>query len=551
MNNNAPRPHITYTSIAEHIKNINETLVDIVDSEVVKFVGEAEAIYDVLDFLIYIIEKEKAGHQYEMVYTEPNANVVRFGISDQAYKGQLPEAQEKLALIIQVREYFEVLKGIQPKVLKKECVYIPVLRSSRNLINSAGNIEGSQIFESTIRQQYFEKEKLQNVIIHTGQASYNKIASAKSGKTEQRKDFAEFEKFIGMNFFQSANVEITPYSGGSHPEITISLPQEMQDVPIHDLGDGVQSIINLFFPIFTAQEGAWVFIDEPELNLHPGFQNLFVRTLLENEFLAKKKLKYFLNSHSNHILSELLLGGTQKSEIFVFHKRNETSSNIKAFRGFETSTLELLGVLNTSNLISNCSVWVEGITDRIYLRAFLTAFLKNRSGFHPIEGLNYAFIEYGGKNLIHYMFEENREVTLPGDSIKAFFINSKIFLLADTDANKEEQHKKFNKLSSKNFIYHQTNVPEIENLLPKNVLLQFLIKELKISNEQAAEILLEPYDDLKLGNYFKKGFNAFKIEKVITSNTGGTLSSYYKSKLAEFVLQSVQNGTITWQMLEV
>lgn len=407
QNNNAPRQNVTYTLIAEHIKKINETLVEIIDAEVVKFTGEVEAVYDFLDFLVYIIEKEKAGHQYGVRYSESNANIVRFSISDQAYKRQLPEAQEKIALIIQVKEYFEILKGLQPKVLNKGCVYIPVLRSSRNLINSSGKVEGSQIFETTILQQYFRTDKLQKVIIHTGQNNYTKIASAKNGKTDQRNNFAEFEKFIGVSFFQSADIVVTAYSEGSHPEITISLPGEMEDVPIHDLGDGVQGILNLFFPIFTAEEGAWIFIDEPELNLHPGFQNLFVRTLLENEFLAKKKLRYFLNSHSNHILSELLLGGTKKSEIFVFHKRNQMSSNIKAFQGFETSTLELLGVLNTSNLISNCSVWVEGITDRIYLRAFLTAFLKNKSGLHPIEGLNYTFIEYGGKNLVHYMFEED------------------------------------------------------------------------------------------------------------------------------------------------
>lgn len=139
---------------------------------------------------------------------------------------------------------------------------------------------------------------------------------------------------------------------------------------------------------------------------------------------------------------------------------------------------------------------------------------------------------------------------MPGDSIKAFFINSKIFLLADTDTNKDEQHEKFNKLNSKNFIYHQTIFPEIENLLPKYILIQFLTEELKLTEDQATQILLEPHDNLKLGNYLKKGFEVLGIKKEIAAKTGGTLSSYYKSKLAEFVLQDVQNGTITWQTLE-
>lgn len=118
---------------------------------------------------------------------------------------------------------------------------------------------------------------------------------------------------------------------------------------------------------------------------------------------------------------------------------------------------------------------MEGITDRFYVRAFLYAFLNSLpdSGFHPNEGFDFSFIEYAGKNLVHYDFDELSE-----RNISSYFINSNVFILADSDFD-EQKHKKYNKIKRTNFVYMQTNLPEIENLLPGEVLMSFLLEELK------------------------------------------------------------------------
>jgi hypothetical protein len=239
------------------------------------------------------------------------------------------------------------------------------------------------------------------------------------------------------------------------------------------------------------------------------------------------------------------LAGSENAEIFVFSKRDKDSSTIKPFSGYEATTLELLGVLNTSTLLSNCSVWVEGVTDRLYLRAYLTAYLKSGQPFNPIEGLNYTFIEYGGNNLVHYLFEDNTDPAAIDAGIKAYFINNKIFLLSDKDFDKDEKHQFYKKLATKNFQYMHTQHAEIENLLPPEILAAFLTDKLNVPADIAKEITKYSYKSTRLGKFLTGQFTKHQINRKVAA-ASGTLTTGYKSMLAEYVLNGVQSGKITW-----
>jgi hypothetical protein len=552
------RPAVLYVTFISYLERIlNEIPALATEKDIYALKEHIKKLYSLIDLFVYVYsisadDGDITQNNNYQLWDEHNASSIDFVIPDRDNRGKIQDLEFKLDLFLSIRILARRYTSIDAEILSNHGIYIPVLRSSRNLLNEKGELLKTPVFTSTINFQYFNSaQPPTGITVHTGQEHYELIDKAKRGKKAEREDFAEFESFIGKSFYNSSKIEIIAHNGSAHPTIIVSLPDEKPDVPIHDLGDGVQAIINLFFPIFTAANGSWIYIDEPELNLHPGFQNLFIRTLLENEFLKTKGLKYFVNSHSNHILSEVLLGGVQQSEIYVFERKNQVSTTIRTFEGYENATLDLLGVMNTSTLVSNCSVWVEGVTDRIYLRAFLTAFLHTQTeSYQPIEGLNYAFIEYGGKNLVHYIFEGNNNSKGDKDGIKAFFLNRRTFLLADTDTNKELQHEGYDLLNTSHFHYRQTVLPEIENLLPKTVLALFLENKLHIKKEQVAEILKGSYEKVKLGKYFEERFTILDKPVVIAAKTGGTLSSYYKSSLAEFVLQGVQGGTITWALLE-
>ncbi|MHA4896229.1 AAA family ATPase [Pedobacter sp. PWIIR3] len=510
--------------------------------------------YDIVDLLDYVYELAAGGVDITAITNngrleEGNANSISFSIPDRDEFNKIANLQFKSKIIADLKELLGRYLTLKTQILKPKCIYIPVLRSSRNLLNANRTINEENLFRSTVNYQYFGAHKAPgHITVHTGQDHYELIDKAKRGKTHKRRDFDEFEAFIGRSFFQSKDIEIIAYNDDGERDIIVNLPGERPDVAIHDLGDGVQAIINIFFPIFTAAECSWIFIDEPELNMHPGFQNLMIRTLAENSFLKQKNLRYFINSHSNHILSEMLLGNKSQSEIFVFHRRDEYSSTVRSFEGFENATLDLLGVLNTSTLISNCSIWVEGITDRIYLRAYLTAFLKDRTDFLPIEGLNYSFIEYGGKNIVHYLFEDTMQPGLGTDPINAWFINSRIFLLADTDKGKEKLHEEREARQTQRFVYEQTRLTEIENIVPNAVLSSYLTDKLGIPHALSLEVMKNKKEYIGLGKYLQGRFDKLGIQRKI-STPSGTLKNDYKSSLAEYVLMQVQKGSLTWREL--
>jgi hypothetical protein len=84
-------------------------------------------------------------------------------------------------------------------------------------------------------------------------------------------------------------------------------------------------------------------------------------------------------------------------------------------------------VRNSSIFLSNCTIWIEGICDRLYINKFLEISQEYKLGDrYDIdrlkEDLHFSYIEYGGANIVHYSFdnEKNRK------KIKASQISSKI-----------------------------------------------------------------------------------------------------------------------------
>jgi len=432
----------------------------------------------------------------------------------------------------------DLSENISFESLNPNIIYIPVLRTSKTLAGISGDI-----FQDTIKQQM---PKLNiKVVIHTGLSLNDKILKSRNGTKEDFFNFLEFERFIGNTFFDGEDINIIAQFGGK--EIKISLPGERPNVSFNDLGDGVSGIINLLYPIFTAYDDSWVFIEEPENNLHPAFQNIFVKTLAENEFLKKKNLKIFINTHSNHILVNSYLS-PEDINVMVFSKRDQDTTSIASFSDDKKSTLDLLGVLNTSVLISNCLIWVEGITDRLYVKAFLKAYLDSLKNKDQVirEGLDYCFIEYGGSSIVHYDFNETGENTMSSD-IEAFYSNNRILVLADHD-NSEGKSIHFSKFKNKHFVYLDTGLPEIENILPNEILIDFL-RGLGISETQIKTIDFSLVLTKKLGEVFKEVKKNGKLLK-IQAEFGGTLASSYKKKLAEFVFRKVLDGSYQWEKLK-
>lgn len=421
-------------------------------------------------------------------------------------------------------------------------IYIPTLRSLTRNSNFS-----SDTFNTVVLENYnIEKNAF------TGLKLYDELSQKKGSPIAERRKVQEFEKFLSNTFFESNKVEIT---ASSVKPATILLSIEDLEYPIYDIGDGIQMLIILLFPIFTSNENTWFFIEEPETHLHPGLQRVFIETLLNDEYLKNKNHRYFFTTHSNHFLDLSLV--TDDVSIFQFQKESQEKFNIKSVKP-NKETLDLLGVNNSSVLMANSSIWVEGPTDRKYISRFLKLFCENKKHQYLKEDIDFAFFEYGGNLIEHYLFDKDFEEIFTEEEVRekinSFALSNKIYLLADNDnadGKKLERRQKLEQISSQgaNFKYQNTNYREIENLLPVKVIKDFLLELVNISEKDNLEGIIfkrEDYITIGLGKYIEDLFKKNKIKDFKKfKDDSGTLKSSYKTKLSEFVV----NGNYTYQDL--
>ena len=298
------------------------------------------------------------------------------------------------------------------------------------------------------------------------------------------------------------------------------------------------------YTIYSANENSWIFIEEPELNLHPGLQRVFMEQLSKSSVVKDKKLKIFFTTHSNHLL-DLSIELDLNVSVFHFEKKDSEANKsffIKNVLSSDVSILKGLGIRNSSVFLSNCTIWVEGVTDRIYIKSFLKALWESSEEKHkPFkEDINFSFLEYSGSNLSHYIFSDS---DIDANEIKAKFISNNIFLIADRDSGKEKKHNRFLSQKREGFRYRVLDVLEIENLLSPVQLKQYLPELLAKNKTAVEELKIINFDH---GEYKSKGLGVYLSEKIKLQENfkakSGTLTTYYKNKLSEII-----NEKINWE----
>ncbi|MCD8409084.1 AAA family ATPase [Tenacibaculum finnmarkense] len=456
--------------------------------------------------------------------------------SDNNLSNELIAYAKKLKYIVEETDFS---KG--NKISKK--TYIPVLRS---LLKNEHLSQDT--FKQTIHKVFFNYDiGLPNHLkVDTGLNLWSDMSKIHNSRNIG--DIENFSNFLSLHFFDNEKVQLLPDRENLK---LISIAINNQDFRgINEIGDGVQTIILLLFPIFTAYNNECFYIEEPETNLHPAFQRIFIETLLTNEILVNKNLKYFFTTHSNHFLDLTLR--SDKVSFFQFQKIAENKHLIKTDIKPNKETLDELGVNNSSVFLANTSLWVEGPTDRKYLAKFLKLYCEEKEKPYLKEDIDFAFFEYGGNLIAHYLFDKNEEFEDAEirEKINAFAKANKIYLLADNDnveegSAKYSRQKKLEDLASENlyFKYQNTIVKEIENLLSVKVVKDFIPELLKTasSKEKVKNIKFkkEDYDTEGIGQFIERilidenipvtDMKKFKAES-------GTLTNEYKNKLANFVI---------------
>ena len=452
-----------------------------------------------------------------------------------------------LEWIKKVQELIDELNFTKQNSAKNK-TYIPVLRSLFSIPDLPENN-----FEIVISKLFFKQREDKGITINTGLGLSDDIYRIYNSR--KNRDIKVFSGFLSRNFFENKKVELFA-DIKNEKLITIGLDGGAYR-GINEIGDGIQSLLLLLFPIFTAYENDVFYIEEPETNLHPGFQRIFIETLLTNEFIVKKNLKFFFTTHSNHFLDLTLRD--DKVSFFQFEKIEEGKHLIKTKIKPGKETLDLLGVNNTSVFLANTSLWVEGPTDRLYLSKLLKLYCEREDEKKPYlkEDIDFAFFEYGGNLIAHYLFkgtkEEVEEVDEKEvlDKINSFALSNKIYLFADNDNVTEEsikysRQKNLENLANENpyFYYQNTIVKEVENLLPVKVIKEFMLILLKgktnIEKVKGINFQRNNYEKVGLGKFYEEQFKKCGLKEADYYKfraDSGTLKADYKNKLARFVVE--------------
>ena len=351
-----------------------------------------------------------------------------------------------------------IKEGIRGFQQVKRC-YIPILRGMRPALATPSQGQDIAIrndhYEQRTIHDYFEdiaswpstrdKEKPRSSNF-TGLSLYDNLRKRLLGRTQLERDTVrEYQHFLSDHFFPGQPVSLVPaeYSrGGSDNDVVHIKIGGKSDYPIHQLGDGMQSLIICTYPIITETEkGSLFFLQEPDLCMHPSLQRIFLEVL--KTYHRKMGHQFFITTHSNHLLD--LLEGNELVSIFSFSEiadrapgptdpsqadsgsnpqqsKPKPSFRIRPSNLTDRQTLLELGVRPSATYLANATIWVEGVSDCAYLRAYMEAFihyldargnawgksLANRLSQYK-EDRHYAFVEYSGSNLKHYSFIDKKE----------------------------------------------------------------------------------------------------------------------------------------------
>lgn len=398
----------------------------------------------------------------------------------------------KNALVRECRKAIEILDEVTSKFneLKFNGVYIPTLRSLRHLEPSHTDF----YLQKTV-QNYFEPTTTATPEIFTGLTLYQRITDLLLGNNSDRKLISKYQEFISEKLFEGKSVALIP---NQNEKVVIVKIGNEQERPIYDLGDGIQSAIILSFLPFVMQEQTFFFIEEPEMFLHPGLQ----RKLL-NFYASLERHTFFMTTHSNHFLD--LTIDIKDASVFTFRKILGESDEeeltpdftIEAVDSGHESSLELLGVRNSSVFLVNATIWVEGITDRWYLRKMLESYIEHHGGMKLEEDTHYSFVEYGGANITHWSFLDYEE-----KPIEVKRLCSKAIVIIDEDGKKKEQRKEdLEKFLGDRLIILPCR--EVENLLPFDVIKE-VVKEYEKNDElKIQDFAYEEYKNEYLGDFIE------------------------------------------------
>lgn len=358
-------------------------------------------------------------------------------------------------------------------------IYIPILRGMRPV----AAIDKYPYIERAQKDYFKDNDNFNSSNIITGERLYHELKMHLLGEPEQRELIKNYEEKLSQYFFDNEPISLIPKY--DQDVVNIKIGNEKQ-FPISQLGDGLQQAIILTYEAYIKRSDEQnnkqvfaFFIEEPELHMHAGM----VRQLM-NFYLKETDHYYFFTTHSNHLLDM-----ADESDQVIIQKliKQPEEGNLKEFIfqifrcDRDRDLLASLGVRPSSVYLANCTIWVEGITDRLYITKYMEKYLNDLETSNPdlyksyrrfMPNYHYTFVEYAGSNLTHWSFDDHYTFPNHNKGLSAKAVASEMLLIADGDITNKKDRVKVLKNELKIDNYFILKCKETENTLPKESIIR-------------------------------------------------------------------------------
>jgi putative ATP-dependent endonuclease of the OLD family len=230
---------------------------------------------------------------------------------------------------------------------------------------------------------------------------------------------------------------VQQYQGTKQWEIYLE-EEKKGRISVGNSGSGIKTILlalgllHLIPYIEKKDVGQYLFaLEELENNLHPALQR---RLLLYLRVIAEKHHCVFMLTTHSPVFIDIFSADPMAQIIHVTHDGQRALVRTPKTYVHRKTILDDLDVRASDLLQSNCIVWVEGPSDRIYLNRWIELFTDGALK----EGAHYQCVFYGGRLLAH-LSAEQPEPSAIEDAVSILRVNRNAIVVIDSDRTKRRR----------------------------------------------------------------------------------------------------------------